>query len=63
MCWLGQTLGPRQISMLELFCEKHKSQKDVNYYCKKTPSKMFDRILICPAINFVKTDLQLNEVY
>ena len=41
-------VGPWKISMMELFCENSQRLLAVNYFHKKDPSLIFDRVLNMP---------------
>ena len=41
-------VGPWKISMMELFCENSQRFLAVNYFHKKDPSYIFDRVLNMP---------------
>ena len=48
-------LGLCRTAIVELYCENRKRLKDIKYFCKKTSSETFDRVLITPLkISFLK---------
>ena len=53
-------LWPRNTSMMKLFCQ-HSSQLKVNYFCKKSPSQIFDRVLNKPMCFFSYAGVFTND--
>ena len=56
-------LGPYQISVIEYFCKQVQRLLTVNYFRKKTPLQMFDRILNTPMKDDDKIPFELSYFY